>query len=140
MKVIKNIVQVLSFLFVFAIYQTNANGGEKYESVQFKIVEIGWSSKAGDIATTDTTELEVKINGLFGGKGSPYFFKLIEIIDSVSVKIQFTDDLVVVGEPVAYPSKQNPIIISGEKNCFRTRYLDGGSDFCIDILEIKNQP
>jgi hypothetical protein len=109
------------------------------QSVRLRIISIAWSGKAWDHSITDTTILEIIIGEEFGSKNAPPYFKLIDIIDEQSVKIQFTDDLVVVGEPVAYTSKQNPIIITGSTNCFRTRLFDTGTDYCIDILEIKNQ-
>jgi hypothetical protein len=109
------------------------------QSVKLRIISITWSGKAWDHSITDTTFLEINIGEEFGSKNAPPFFKLIDIIDDQSVKIQFTNDLVVVGEPVAYTSKQNPIIITGSTNCFRTRLFDAGTDYCIDILEINNQ-
>ncbi|MDD1682584.1 MAG: hypothetical protein LUO98_02000 [Methanoregula sp.] len=62
-------------------------------------------------------------------------FKVLKIIDEDHIKIQFDEFLVVVGEPVSNPSRQNPIIISLEETCFRTRTSDSGADFCLKIVK-----
>ncbi len=129
-------VPVLVLLVVLLIDYSGVN--HSGSRVRLRIVQIGWSTKAWEAAFTDTTILEVEPGGEFGSKNAPLYFKLLEILDDHSVKIQFTDNLVVVGEPIAYPSKKNPIIISEGVNCFRIRHYDAGSDYCIDILEILN--
>lgn len=60
-------------------------------------------------------------------------FKLLKIIDEDHIRIRFDESLVVVGEPVSDPSQQNPIIVSIEKICFRTRSSDCGTDICLKI-------
>ncbi|MFX1252142.1 MAG: hypothetical protein ACFFCZ_11100 [Promethearchaeota archaeon] len=62
-------------------------------------------------------------------------FRLLKIIDSNSIEVEFIQELVVVGEPIAYPSQQNPKIISLEKVGFRTRLYDAGTDIWIEILD-----
>lgn len=104
------------------------------QTVKLRIISIDWSGKKWDCGLPDTTLVEIQAGQNFGSKDDPLYFKLIEIIDEKTIKLEFKDDLVVAGEPVAYPSKQNPIIISGTTNCFRTRMYDGGTDYCIDIL------
>jgi hypothetical protein len=108
------------------------------KTVGIRIIEIGWSGKTWDKINADTSVIFVKEGSEFGGKDSPYYFRLLEITDSNSIKVSFTDDLVIAGEPVNYPSTQNPVTISGEKKCFRMRLFDAGSDFCIEIIKTNN--
>ena len=54
-------------------------------------------------------------------------FRLLKIINSNSIEVEFIQELVVVGEPIAYQSQQNPKLISLEKVGFRTRLYDGGT-------------
>lgn len=64
-------------------------------------------------------------------------FKLLEIIDENSIKIQFDESLVVAGEPISQQSKQNPKIVSNDETCFRTRSYDSGTDLCLRILNLR---
>lgn len=102
-------------------------------AIQLRIISISWSGKEWQHTKTDTTCIEVNIGESFGASNGPHYFQLLDIIDSRTIKIKFSDELVVVGEPVEYPSKQNPIIISGEKVCFRTRLHNSGTDYCMNI-------
>jgi hypothetical protein len=38
------------------------------------------------------------------------------------------------GEPIAYPSKQNPKRVSTEGTCFRMAVFDGGGDLCLRVV------
>lgn len=122
------LILILSFCF------HNPVSTQTLQTVRLRIISINWSGKTWDCGLPDTTLIEIQTGQNFGSKDDPLYFKLIEIIDKKTIKLEFKDDLVVAGEPVAYPSKQNPIIISGNTNCFRTRMYDGGTDYCIDIL------
>ncbi len=109
------------------------NTNDNY-SVQLRIISISWSSKEWQNSVRDTTYIEVNRGENFGARNAPHYFNLLEIIDQSTLLIQFSDELVVVGEPIAAPSKRNPITIaSGEKTCFRTRLYDAGTDYCIDF-------
>jgi hypothetical protein len=104
----------------------------KNYSVQLRIISIGWPSKEWQNPLTDTTYIEVNMGENFGARNAPHYFKLLDIIDQNTLLVQFSDELVVVGEPIAAPSKRNPITIaSDEEICFRTRLYDGGTDYCI---------
>ena len=73
------------------------------------------------------------INFTASSKNKP--FKLLKIIDENNIKVQFDDSLVVVGEPITEPSKQNPKIVSVKETCFRTRSYDSGTDLCLKIIK-----
>jgi hypothetical protein len=60
-------------------------------------------------------------------------FTLIEAKDEGAI-VQFDESLVVVGEPIDEPSKQNPKTISIEGTCFRTRSYDSGADLCLSLV------
>ncbi|MBN2612370.1 MAG: hypothetical protein JXB00_12495 [Bacteroidales bacterium] len=104
------------------------------ESVRLRIISISWSSKEWQDRIVDTTYIEVMEGENFGGKNSPHYFRLLEVTGNQTIKISFSDDIVVAGEAIAYPSKQNPIVITGEITCFRTRLYDAGTDFCINVM------
>ncbi len=106
-------------------------------TIKLQIIEVGWSSKPWEKTSPDTSLIIVKEGMAFGGKDTPYYFRLLEIIDTNSIKVLFSNDLVIVGEPINFPSSQNPVVIYDEKQCFRLRHFDAGSDYCIEIL--KNQ-
>lgn len=131
---------MLIFLFVGnGLFTGMLYGQCTSNEVQLRIIRVGWSSKAWDTATNDTTIVKVKEGMHFGAKNSPSYFTLLEIIDASTINIRFSDELVVVGEPINYPSKHNPIIIFGNGKCFRLRLYDAGSDFCIEIIRTKEK-
>ena len=131
MKLLVGIEFIVFIIFSGGLFAQNTN--ENY-SAQLRIIRIGWSSKEWQNPERDTTYIEVNRGENFGARNAPHYFTLLNIIDRDSIQIKFTDDLVVVGEPVSMPSKKNPIVIkSGEKTCFRTRLYDGGTDYCIDF-------
>ena len=113
--------------------QDNPKANSK--SVVLKIIEIGCPERTWDEVDSDTSIIVVCQGNDFGGNGAPYYFRLLEITDSNTIKVLFTDDLVIVGEPVNYPSTRNPVTISDEQQCFRVRHPEAGHDFCIEILK-----
>jgi hypothetical protein len=58
-------------------------------------------------------------------------FTVLRVLDATSVEVGFGEGWVVVGEPIAYPSQQNPKRVSTDGVCFRARVFDGGTDLCL---------
>jgi hypothetical protein len=133
---IKFVFLLTGLINILPVY-SQIHSGIEMNTVTIRIIEIGWPGKSGNKINMDTTYLVVGEGEEFGSKDSPYYFRLAEIIDSNIIKIGFTDNLVLVGEPVNYPSLRNPVIISDGKQCFRTRLFDAGTDFCIEVLRVN---
>jgi hypothetical protein len=64
-------------------------------------------------------------------KSEALSFTVLRVLDATSVEVGFGEGWVVVGEPIAYPSQQNPKRVSTEGVCFRMRVFDGGADLCL---------
>ncbi|MBN2273157.1 MAG: hypothetical protein JXK95_02400 [Bacteroidales bacterium] len=126
---------ILVFTFCLLAVHTNTTADEK-GFVRLRVVSIDWSDRSWDYAIIDTIIIQIAQGEEFGGKNDPKYFKLMRIVDSQTIEIQFSENIVVAGEPVSSPSRQNPILISEKNNCFRTRHIDAGTDYCIDILEV----
>ena len=115
--------------------QENSEPGPR--TVQLRIIEIGCSARSRGEISSDTSIVLVREGFEFGYTGAPYYFRLLEITDSNSIKVLFTDDLVIVGEPVNHPSERNPVTISDEEQCFRLRHPETGYDYCVEILNTR---
>ncbi len=135
LKIISRTIAAGIILYLLPLHAGNTSTHP--ECVKLRVVRISWSGNSWNYSATDTLIIEISAGEEFGGRGDPKYFRLIRIINTETIEIQFSDNLVVAGEPLAYPSKQNPILISGRKNCFRTRLRDAGTDYCIDVLEIR---
>lgn len=131
---------IFIIVMVVSLYGCTNNQTSKTVKLNLKINE--WSSKVGAKPEhkIKNSIVEIKEGKDFGPndfiaapESKP--FKLLEIVDENNVKMQFDNSLVVVGEPIGYPSKQNPIIISLEETCFRTRSYDAGTDICLKIIK-----
>lgn len=55
-------------------------------------------------------------------------------LDAKTLEIAFGKGWVVVGEPIAYPSQQNPKRVSTKGACFRMAVFDGGGDLCLRVV------
>ena len=124
------LVPVIIYLSLFLPVQ-----GKSADFVKLRIVSIDWSEKSFDCMAIDTIVIRIFQEESFGGNNKPKYFKLLRVLDAHTVEIQFSDKLIVTGEPTNYQSKKNPVIISGNNNCFRTMHNDSGTDYCIDVLE-----
>ncbi|MFX0092721.1 MAG: hypothetical protein ACFFBD_13250 [Candidatus Hodarchaeota archaeon] len=107
--------------------------------VTLKITTDSWTSKPYREPKHSTNQIIVTVK--CGEDFGPIIFekkpfKLLKIIDSNSIEVEFIQELVIVGEPIAYLSKQNPKIISNEKVGFRTRIYDAGTDLWLEIVNI----
>ena len=126
------LINFMIVVFICLPKNSNAQVSVEDKSVQLSIISISWSGKEWKNPVSDTTYIEVNLGENFGAGNAPHYFKLVDIPDSNTIRVEFTDDLVVAGEPIAVPSKKNPVnILSGESTCFRTRLYDGGTDYCI---------
>ncbi len=110
-----------------------------YDYAKLRVMSIDWSERSWNPVVIDTIIIQISEGESFGGKNGPKYFKLLQIVDDQTIEILFSDKLVVAGEPTTSPSKQNPILISGSKNCFRTRLDVSGTDYCIDVLEVRTK-
>lgn len=55
-------------------------------------------------------------------------------VDANTLDVAFGKGWVVMGEPIAYPSKQNPKRVSTQGACFRMAVFDGGGDLCLRVV------
>jgi hypothetical protein len=55
-------------------------------------------------------------------------------LDAKTLEVAFGKGWVVAGEPIAYPSKQNPKRVSTNGECFRMTIFDGGGDLCLRVV------
>jgi hypothetical protein len=55
-------------------------------------------------------------------------------LDAKTLEVAFGKGWVVVGEPIAYPSQQNPKRVSTKGACFRMAIFDGGGDLCLRVF------
>jgi hypothetical protein len=88
----------------------------------------------------DSLVVEVRKGEAFGpllvgrvGKLVPPF-RLLEILGRDRVRLRFDESLVVCGEGISNPSKQNPIALTTSPACFRTRSSDSGADYRLRLV------
>ncbi len=91
----------------------------------------------GSEHTIKEDELSVMLDKTFGptqaiGIRQPPF-RLLRIIDSNTITVQFDEGLTVLGEPVSKSYIDNPVTFSNEL-CFRTRTMDSGTDVCLRVV------
>jgi hypothetical protein len=138
----KHLLLTLTIILIFSGCAPRADLPDK--TIKLNLLTDSWASEvpAESAHKVEYSNLDVKENQFFGpkrtlsgiGKGQK-FFKLLKIINDNEILIQFDDQLVIVGEPISESSKQNPVIVTTEKTCFRTRTYDAGIDYCLKIIK-----
>ena len=124
---------LVSVIMVFSLFLLAQ--GKSADFARLRIVSIDWSEKSPDCMAIDTIIIRIFQEESFGVNNKPKYFKFLRVLDPQTIEIQFSEKLVVAGEPTNYQSKKNLVIISGNNNCFRAMYNDSGTDYCIDVLE-----
>lgn len=138
---IYSLIPILLISFAITKSVSAAAPGENIQkSIKLDLAVYEWGSKFIPEAKEPTPKfytIEVREGEKFGLVN--YYFKdksfeLLKIISEDKIEVRFDETaLVVCGEPISYPSQQNPKIITREKTCFRSRSYDAGTDIHLKI-------
>lgn len=106
-------------------------------SVDLRIISFHWHDKGWGQSESDTVIFCLHNGQEFGDNNSAPLFKIIEIIDSKSVKIKIPEGCEALGDFPGHSVTNNPMIISGTNNCFRMISPESKTDYCIDLLKVN---
>lgn len=108
-------------------------------SINIRVEVEDWSFEGPSSGYSYSVVVE---NGdVFGPEASMYtweegtfLFETVRILGEGRVKISFDDEVLMLEDAEwTDPPSKNPVIITDEELCFKTRTMDSGSDFCLRV-------